>query len=48
MMDDYPALGAQSEAFRLAGALFCHRNSWNPDEILNVNGGSISIGHPYG
>ena len=28
--------------------LYCQQKLGIPDEILNVNGGSISIGHPYG
>ena len=27
--------------------LFTVEINWNPNDILNVNGGSIAIGHPY-
>ena len=28
--------------------LYCHDKLGIPDELLNVDGGAISIGHPYG
>ena len=28
--------------------LYCRDRLGIPDELLNVNGGAISIGHPYG
>lgn len=36
-----------NEAFAVQ-VLYCQRKLGIPDELLNVNGGSISIGHPYG
>ena len=36
-----------NEAFA-SQVLYCRDKLGIPDEILNVNGGSISIGHPYG
>lgn len=36
-----------NEAFAVQ-VLYCRDELHIPDEILNVNGGSISIGHPYG
>ncbi|MEM7292340.1 MAG: acetyl-CoA C-acyltransferase [Pseudomonadota bacterium] len=36
-----------NEAFA-SQALYCQRELGIPDERLNVNGGSISIGHPFG
>ncbi|MDK1018776.1 MAG: acetyl-CoA C-acyltransferase [Actinomycetota bacterium] len=36
-----------NEAFAVQ-VLYCRDELGIPDEILNVNGGSISIGHPYG
>lgn len=36
-----------NEAFA-SQALYCQRRLGIPDERLNVNGGSISIGHPFG
>ena len=36
-----------NEAFAVQ-VLYCRDRLGIPDEILNVNGGSISIGHPYG
>ncbi|AFO90146.1 acetyl-CoA C-acyltransferase [Phaeobacter inhibens] len=36
-----------NEAFA-SQALFCRDNLGIPDEICNVNGGSIAIGHPFG
>ena len=36
-----------NEAFAVQ-VLYCRDKLGIPDEILNVNGGSISIGHPYG
>ncbi|MCX4151548.1 MULTISPECIES: acetyl-CoA C-acyltransferase [Paraburkholderia] len=36
-----------NEAFA-SQAIYCRDSLGIPDELLNVNGGSISIGHPYG
>ena len=36
-----------NEAFAVQ-VIYCRDKLGIPDEILNVNGGSISIGHPYG
>ena len=36
-----------NEAFAVQ-VLYCRDTLGIPDELLNVNGGSISIGHPYG
>jgi acetyl-CoA C-acetyltransferase len=36
-----------NEAFAVQ-VVYCRDRLGIPDEILNVNGGSISIGHPYG
>lgn len=36
-----------NEAFA-SQALYCRDTLGIPDEILNVNGGAISVGHPYG
>ena len=36
-----------NEAFAVQ-VLYCRDKLGIPDELLNVNGGSISIGHPYG
>jgi acetyl-CoA C-acetyltransferase len=36
-----------NEAFA-SQALYCARRLGIPNELLNVNGGAISIGHPYG
>ncbi|MEX0758782.1 MAG: acetyl-CoA C-acyltransferase, partial [Tistlia sp.] len=36
-----------NEAFA-SQVLYCRDRLGIPDERLNVNGGSISIGHPYG
>ncbi len=36
-----------NEAFAVQ-VLYCQEKLGIPDEILNVNGGAISIGHPYG
>jgi len=36
-----------NEAFAVQ-VLYCRERLGIPDEILNVNGGAISIGHPYG
>lgn len=36
-----------NEAFAVQ-VIYCRDTLGIPDEILNVNGGSISIGHPYG
>lgn len=36
-----------NEAFA-SQALYCQRRLGIPDELLNVNGGSIAIGHPFG
>ncbi len=45
-MDDI-GLWELNEAFA-SQVLYCRDTLGIPDEILNVNGGSISIGHPYG
>ncbi|SIN59680.1 acetyl-CoA C-acetyltransferase [Parasphingorhabdus marina DSM 22363] len=45
-MDDI-GLWELNEAFAVQ-VLYCQQKLGIPDEILNVNGGSISIGHPYG
>ena len=45
-MDDI-GLWELNEAFAVQ-VLYCRDKLGIPDEILNVNGGSISIGHPYG
>ena len=45
-MDDI-GLWELNEAFAVQ-VLYCQDVLGIPDEILNVNGGSISIGHPYG
>ncbi|MCK5041673.1 MAG: acetyl-CoA C-acyltransferase [Sphingomonadales bacterium] len=45
-MDDID-LWELNEAFAVQ-ALYCRDKLGIPDEILNVNGGAISIGHPYG
>ncbi len=45
-MDDI-GLWELNEAFA-SQVLYCRDKLGIPDEILNVNGGSISIGHPYG
>ena len=36
-----------NEAFAVQ-VLYCQERLGIPDELLNVNGGAISIGHPYG
>ena len=36
-----------NEAFAVQ-VLYCRDELGIPDELLNVNGGAISIGHPYG
>ncbi|WJG10744.1 acetyl-CoA C-acyltransferase [Aliiglaciecola sp. LCG003] len=36
-----------NEAFAVQ-VLYCQQKLGIPDELLNVNGGAISIGHPYG
>jgi acetyl-CoA C-acetyltransferase len=36
-----------NEAFAVQ-VLYCRQKLGIPDELLNVNGGAISIGHPYG
>ena len=36
-----------NEAFAVQ-VVYCRDRLGIPDELLNVNGGSISIGHPYG
>ncbi|RZA25572.1 MAG: acetyl-CoA C-acyltransferase, partial [Proteobacteria bacterium] len=36
-----------NEAFAVQ-VLYCRDQLGIPDELLNVDGGSISIGHPYG
>jgi len=45
-MDDID-LWELNEAFAVQ-VLYCRDQLGIPDEILNVNGGAISIGHPYG
>ena len=45
-MDDI-GLWELNEAFAVQ-VLYCRDTLGIPNEILNVNGGSISIGHPYG
>ena len=45
-MDDV-GLWELNEAFAVQ-VLYCADRLGIPDEILNVNGGAISIGHPYG
>ena len=45
-MDDID-LWELNEAFAVQ-ALYCRDKLGIPNEILNVNGGAISIGHPYG
>ncbi|MEH6758990.1 MAG: acetyl-CoA C-acyltransferase [Parasphingorhabdus sp.] len=45
-MDDI-GLWELNEAFAVQ-VLYCQQKLGIPDELLNVNGGSISIGHPYG
>lgn len=45
-MDDI-GLWELNEAFAVQ-ALYCRDKLGIPDEILNVNGGAISVGHPYG
>jgi acetyl-CoA C-acetyltransferase len=45
-MDDI-GLWELNEAFAVQ-ALYCRDQLGIPDEILNVDGGAISIGHPYG
>jgi len=45
-MDDI-GLWELNEAFAVQ-VLYCRDYLHIPDEILNVNGGAISIGHPYG
>ncbi|MFN3818620.1 acetyl-CoA C-acyltransferase [Blastomonas sp.] len=45
-MDDI-GLWELNEAFAVQ-VLYCQDVLGIPDELLNVNGGSISIGHPYG
>jgi len=45
-MDDI-GLWELNEAFAVQ-VLYCQDKLGIPDEILNVNGGAISIGHPYG
>ncbi|MEO0439858.1 MAG: acetyl-CoA C-acyltransferase [Pseudomonadota bacterium] len=45
-MDDI-GLWELNEAFAVQ-VLYCAQKLGIPNEILNVNGGSISIGHPYG
>jgi acetyl-CoA C-acetyltransferase len=36
-----------NEAFAVQ-ALYCRDHIGIPNELLNVNGGAIAIGHPYG
>ncbi|GJL92498.1 acetyl-CoA C-acyltransferase [Hyphococcus sp.] len=45
-MDDI-GLWELNEAFAVQ-VLYCRDTLGIPDELLNVNGGAISIGHPYG
>jgi acetyl-CoA C-acetyltransferase/acetyl-CoA acyltransferase len=45
-MDDI-GLWELNEAFAVQ-VLYCRDKLGIPDELLNVNGGSISIGHPFG
>ncbi len=45
-MDDI-GLWELNEAFAVQ-VIYCRDTLGIPDELLNVNGGSISIGHPYG
>ncbi len=45
-MDDI-GLWELNEAFAVQ-VMYCRDTLGIPDELLNVNGGSISIGHPYG
>ena len=45
-MDDI-GLWELNEAFAVQ-VLYCRDQLGIPDELLNVNGGSISVGHPYG
>ena len=45
-MDDI-GLWELNEAFAVQ-VLYCQDKLGIPDELLNVNGGAISIGHPYG
>ncbi|MEO7169354.1 MAG: acetyl-CoA C-acyltransferase, partial [Sphingomonas sp.] len=45
-MDDI-GLWELNEAFAVQ-VLYCRDQLGIPDELLNVNGGSIAIGHPYG
>lgn len=45
-MDDI-GLWELNEAFAVQ-VLYCQDKLGIPDELLNVNGGSIAIGHPYG
>ncbi len=44
---DHIDLWELNEAFAVQ-VVYCRDRLGIPDEILNVNGGSISIGHPYG
>jgi acetyl-CoA C-acetyltransferase len=45
-MDDI-GLWELNEAFAVQ-VLYCRDRLGIPDEILNVDGGAIAIGHPYG
>jgi acetyl-CoA C-acetyltransferase len=45
-MDDI-GLWELNEAFA-AQSLYCRDRLGIPDELLNVNGGSIALGHPFG
>ena len=45
-MDDI-GLWVLNEAFAVQ-VIYCREKLGIPDELLNVNGGAISIGHPYG
>ena len=45
-MDDID-LWELNEAFAVQ-VLYCARQARHPDDRLNVNGGAIAMGHPYG
>jgi acetyl-CoA C-acetyltransferase len=45
-MDDV-GLWELNEAFAVQ-VIYCRDQLGIPDELLNVNGGAISVGHPYG
>jgi acetyl-CoA C-acetyltransferase len=40
-------LGELNEAFAVQ-VIYCRDQLGIPDDLLNVNGGAISVGHPYG